>query len=137
MSPSATKGFDRTDRLGEEVRKHLDHLIRNALSDPRVKGTFSLTRVDVTRDLRYAKVRVSIMEEENQAALIKALKSAAGFLRHELGKALTARYTPELLFEADGNIAYGVHIAKVLKDMNLSDETAEDSPHEPNNESNK
>ena len=101
--------FDRTDRISEEVRREVDRIIREDVRDPRVTGTWSITRADVTRDLRYAKIRVSVLEEEQRKPLLKALKNAAGFIRRELGKNLRLRYTPELLFEEDDNIAYGVH----------------------------
>ena len=91
--------FDRTDRISEEVRREVDRIIREDVRDPRVTGTWSITRADVTRDLRYAKIRVSVLEEEQRKPLLKALKNAAGFIRRELGKNLRLRYTPELLFE--------------------------------------
>ena len=116
--------FDRTDRISEEVRREVDRIIREDVRDPRVAGTWSITRADVTRDLRYAKIRVSVLEEEQRKPLVKALKNAAGFIRLELGKNLRLRYTPELLFEEDDNIAYGVHIASILSDVKPeSDET--------------
>jgi ribosome-binding factor A len=109
--------YDRIDRISEEVRRNLDRLLREEVRDPRVTGTWSITRAEVTRDLRYAKVRVSVLEEELRAPLIKALKSAAGFIRRELGKEMGLRYTPELLFEADDSIAYGAHISALLSDV--------------------
>ena len=113
--------FDRTDRISEEVRREVDRIIREDVRDPRVTGTWSITRADVTRDLRYAKIRVSVLEEEQRKSLLKALKNAAGFIRRELGKNLRLRYTPELLFEEDDNIAYGVHIASILADVKPED----------------
>ena len=113
--------FDRTDRISEEVRREVDRIIREDVRDPRVTGTWSITRADVTRDLRYAKIRVSVLEEEQRKLLLKALKNAAGFIRRELGKNLRLRYTPELLFEEDDNIAYGVHIASILADVKPED----------------
>ncbi len=121
--------FDRTDRISEEVRREVDRIIREDVRDPRVGGTWSITRADVTRDLRYAKIRVSVLEEEQRKPLVKALKNAAGFIRRELGKSLRLRYTPELLFEEDDNIAYGVHIASILSDVkpeNDENEVSED-----------
>ena len=116
--------FDRTDRISEEVRREVDRIIHEDVRDPRVAGTWSITRADVTRDLRYAMIRVSVLEEEQRKPLVKALKNAAGFIRRELGKNLRLRYTPELLFEEDDNIAYGVHIASILSDVKPeSDET--------------
>jgi len=109
--------YERTDRIGEQIRRELDRILREELRDPRISGTFSLTRVDVTHDLRYAKVRVSVLEEEKRLPLLKALRSAAGFARRELGHALSLRYTPEIIFALDTNIEYGVRIASVLKQI--------------------
>ncbi|MBR6705961.1 MAG: 30S ribosome-binding factor RbfA [Clostridia bacterium] len=118
-------GF-RLDRISEEVRHALDKIIRE-MNDPRITGTYSVTRADVTRDLRYAKVYISVLESEKADEMIKALKKAAGFIRHELGARVQLRYTPELLFYRDDNIAYGVHISEILKNVGAEteDETAE------------
>lgn len=107
----------RQNRVAEEIKKNLDKIIREELRDPRLSGTFSITRVEPARDLRSAKVYVSVLEEEKRNDLLKALKGAAGLLRRELGHTLTVRYTPELFFLPDTSIAYGLHIAKVLKEV--------------------
>ena len=106
----------RIDRISEEVRHAIDAIIRE-MNDPRISGTYCVTRADVTRDLRWAKVYISILEDEKAPDMLKALKKAAGFIRHELGARVDLRYTPELLFEQDKNIAYGVHIAQLLKEV--------------------
>lgn len=109
-------GFDRIDRISEEVRRALDRIIRDSVKDPRVCGTWSITRADVTRDLRQCKVRVSVLEEDKKAGLITALKGAAGFIRRELGREVDLRYTPELIFESDSNIEYASHIDRILRE---------------------
>ncbi|MEG0271031.1 MAG: 30S ribosome-binding factor RbfA [Clostridia bacterium] len=103
--------------------------MREQLSDPRIHGTYSVTRAEVARDLRYAKIYVSILEDENRAPMMTALKSAAGFVRHELGKSMIIRYAPEILFELDQNIAYGIHIASILKQVQ-----AEEKPDDKSDE---
>ena len=108
-------GFDRIDRISEEVRRALDKIIRDEVKDPRVGGTWSITRADVTRDLRQCKVRISVLESDRRDELLKALKNAAGFIRRELGREVDLRYTPELLFESDTNIEYASHINELLK----------------------
>ena len=108
--------YNRIDRISEEVRREVDRIIREDLSDPRVSGTFSVTRAEVTRDLRHAKIYVSVLEDDKREGMMAALKKAAGFIRHELGQNIIIRYSPELTFVSDENIAYGVHIAKVLAD---------------------
>jgi len=106
----------RIDRISEEVRHAIDAIIRE-MNDPRISGTYCVTRAEVTRDLRFAKVFVSVLEDDKADDMIKALKKAAGFIRRELGFRVDLRYTPELIFERDRNIAYGVHIAQVLRDV--------------------
>ena len=112
--------YQRIDRISEEVRHEVDRIIREEVSDPRVQGTFSITRAEVTRDLRYAKIYVSVLEDDKRDDLMKALKSASGFIRRSLGKNMLIRYAPELQFISDQNIAYGVHIAKMLADAQVS-----------------
>ncbi len=123
--------YQRIDRISEEVRQEVDRIIREELNDPRVSGTFSVTRAEVTRDLRYAKVYVSVLEDEKREPLLQALKSAAGYIRRALGKGIIIRSAPELIFVSDQNIAYGVHIAKVLADAQKN----EGSSHEDEQES--
>ena len=108
--------YQRIDRISEEVRRELDAIIREELNDPRVDGTFSITRAEVTGDLRFAKVYVSVLEDEKRDGLMEALKNAKGFIRRSLGKRMIIRYAPELIFVSDKNIEYGVHIAKVLSE---------------------
>lgn len=109
--------YQRIDRISEEVRREVDKIIRDEMHDPRISGTFSITRAEVTRDLRYAKIYVSVLEEEHRAPLLAALKKASGFIRHELGQQMLIRYAPELLFVSDRNIEYGAHIAQVLSEV--------------------
>ena len=111
------------------MRHAIDAIIRD-MNDPRISGTYAVTRADVTRDLRWAKVYVSVLEDDKADDMIKALKKAAGFIRHELGARVDLRYTPELLFERDRNIAYGVHIAQVLKEVAPREEEKEDGAEE-------
>ena len=115
--------YQRIDRISEQVRREVDRIIRESLSDPRIRGTFSVTRAEVTRDLRYAKIYISILEEADRAPMMAALKKAAGFVRHELGQSMIIRYAPEILFELDNNIEYGIHIASVLKQVRPEEET--------------
>lgn len=123
--------YQRIDGISEEVRREVDRIIRNDVNDPRVSGTFSITRADVTRDLRYAKVYVSVLEDEKRAPLMKALQNAAGFIRRELGRQMLIRYAPELQFVSDENIAYGVHIAKVLAEVQKTEERPDEDAETP------
>lgn len=109
--------FDRIDRISEEVRRELDHIIREDVRDPRVQGTYSITHADVTRDLRYCKVWISVLEEEYREPMIRALEKAKGYIRRELGRRVQLRYVPELLFEADTNMEYAAKIDTMLKKL--------------------
>lgn len=106
------------DRVTEDVRRELSALLRE-LKDPRVKDCFlSIVRVEVTNDLSYCTVYVSTIEGiERTKEAVKGLKSASGFLRRELGRRLSLRHTPELLFKASDSIEYGAHISKILNDL--------------------
>ena len=108
--------FDRVDRISPEVQRAIDAIIRDELNDPRIGGTWSIVRCEVTRDLRYCKVRISILEEEKRKGMMAALKNAAGFVRRELGKRVDLRYVPEILFELDTNIEYAAKIDRILKE---------------------
>ncbi|NLB90915.1 MAG: 30S ribosome-binding factor RbfA [Clostridiales bacterium] len=120
----------RTERVAEEIRREVNRIVREDLSDPRIKGTFSITRVDLTNDLSFAKVYVSILEEENAPELMKALESASGFVRRELGKNIIIRHTPQITFVKDENIAYGMHIADVIDRVIGEDKTHGNSENE-------
>ena len=107
---------NRIGRINEEIQRELSDQFRR-LKDPRVSsGMVSITRVDTTGDLRYAKIYVSALDKNKEKDILKGLKSASGFLRRELGHALQLRYTPELQFVADDSIQYGAHILEVLRD---------------------
>ncbi len=121
----SSQQFERTDRIAAQIMRETERIIREEVSDPRTDCMFSITHVEVTRDLRYAKVYVSIYEEEKRAPMMKALKKAAGFIRHHLG-VLQLRYTPELLFELDTTIEYGVHIASLLNQLSKTEESQSD-----------
>ena len=108
---------NRIGRINEEIQRELAEQIR-FLKDPRVSqvGMVSITRVDTTGDLRYARVYVSVLDKNQEKDVLKGLKSAAGYLRRELGRALQLRYTPELQFIGDDSISQGAHILEVLRD---------------------
>lgn len=106
---------NRIGRINEEIQRELASLIPN-VKDPRVTGMISVTAVETTPDLRWAKVYVSMLDKSSAAQVVKGLKSAAGYLHRELGRALNLRYTPELLFVEDDSIDKGAHILEMLRD---------------------
>ncbi|MBP8859343.1 MAG: 30S ribosome-binding factor RbfA [Lawsonibacter sp.] len=88
-----------------------------AVKDPRVSGMISVTAVETTPDLRYAKAYISVLDKENGERVLKGLRSASGWLRRELGSALKLRYTPELVFQLDDSIDKGAHILELLRSV--------------------
>lgn len=108
---------DRIIRISEEVKKEISNIIQNDLKDPRLPSLVSIVSCNVTKDLRYAKVFVSVLgSDEEKKNAISALKSAAGFIRRELGHRVQLRYTPEIHFELDTSIEHGFHINKLIND---------------------
>ncbi len=107
----------RQEKLGELIAVELSDLMRTRLKDPRV-GFASITRVEVSGDLRVAKVYVSVMgEPEERNASIRALHHATGFLRHELAGRMTIRYMPELVFKLDNSIEQGSRILNLIRQV--------------------
>ena len=109
---------NRLGRINEEIQRELSALIPT-VKDPRVTGLISVTRVETTPDLHYAKVHVSILDKTEANGVIKGLKSAGGYLRRELSRTLNLRHTPELIFERDDSIDHGAHILEMLRDPNV------------------
>ena len=111
---------NRIGRINEELQRELSTLIRT-VKDPRVAdaGMVSVTAVETTPDLKYAKIYVSVLDKSAATQALKGLKSAAGYLRRELGQALNLRNTPELSFVQDDSIDKGAHILDMLRDPTL------------------
>jgi ribosome-binding factor A len=109
--------MDRTDRISEEMKKEVSAIIQYELKDPRLPKMVSVTEAEVTRDLRYAKIFISVLgDEDDKKNAIAALKSAAGFIRREIGQRLKLRYTPEILLELDNSIERGVYLNKLINE---------------------
>jgi ribosome-binding factor A len=118
--------YRRQDQLGEVISHELSDLLRTRMKDPRL-GFASITGVQLSPDLRHAKVFVSVMgDEAEQRASMRALESANGFLRHELAQRLTVRHVPEIEFRLDTSIARGAHVLDLINQV--SAESAADQP---------
>ena len=114
--------------INEEIQKELSAMLRT-VKDPRVQDVMiSITRVETTPDLRYTKVYVSFLQEDKAAAALAGLKSAAGYLRRELGRNLRLRYSPEIVWAADDSIVYGAKMLKLINslEVNHDEETDQD-----------
>jgi len=110
---------NRIGRINEEIQREMSALLRT-LKDPRLQsGLVTITHVDTTSDLRFAKIFVSALDKSQEQEMMRGLKSASGYLRRELGASLNLRYTPELQFVADDSIQQGAHILEMLRDPNV------------------
>ncbi|MBX5476014.1 MAG: 30S ribosome-binding factor RbfA [Clostridia bacterium] len=104
----------RAQRVAERIKEELADILRRRVKDPRV-GFASITAVEVSNDLRHARVFVSVLgDEAEQRATMQALERARGFVRSELGARLKLFHTPELVFERDDSIAHGARINELL-----------------------
>lgn len=120
---------NRIGRINEEIQRELAELLRE-LKDPRVHKTMlSITHVETTPDLHYAKVYVSLLDKEYTKETLAGLKSSAGYLRRELGRTLQLRYTPELQWQADDSIVQGAHILDILSKLDIPEDEHEDAEH--------
>ena len=115
----------RSDRMNEEVKKTVMSVIRD-MKDPRISPMTTLTTVEVTRDLKYAKLRVSVYDEDDavRKGTVEALNHAAGFIAREVGQRMLIRRVPALKFLLDDAIAYSVHISKLINDLHIGEEEA-------------
>ena len=121
---------NRKGRINEELQRELSSLIRT-LKDPRVQQSMvSVTKVEATGDLRYAKVYISVLDKDKSKETLKGLKSASGFLRREIGSRLQLRYTPELIFEEDDTIAYGAKMFSLLRSLDIKPDEGTDNEND-------
>ena len=112
------KNENRLNRINEELKKEISQIISFELKNPDATGLISVTKVKITPDLKYAKVYVSLLNSKNEEKTIEALKSSAGFIRSSIAKRINLRITPELVFEKDDSMEYGMKIDSILKDLN-------------------
>jgi ribosome-binding factor A len=122
----------RTRQVGDLLREELTDIIRTQVKDPRI-GFFSITHVEVPTDLRSARVHVSVLgTDEERVATLKALRSAAGFIRYHLKPRLHMRQIPDLEFRDDRSMEYAEQIARALRSVNdppvrtMTDTSSED-----------
>ena len=116
---------NRINRINEEIQKELSSLLRT-VKDPRVQDTMiSITRVETTPDLRYTKVYVSFLQEDKAKDAMAGLKSAAGYLRRQLGSNLKLRYAPEIVWALDDSITYGARMLSLINSLGVKHDDEE------------
>ena len=116
---------NRMQRANEDIRLALSELLRS-VKDPRVnQGLISVTSVNTTGDMRWCKVYLSVYGLQSEKEFMKGLKSASGWLRHEIGTRLCLRNVPEFVFELDHSIEHGAHINQVIHDLHIPEDSDE------------
>jgi ribosome-binding factor A len=116
----------RISRVNDIIRKEISSLLMHDIRDPRLGVLLSVTKVDTSPDLKYAKVYVSVMgSEEEKRQVEKGLAAASGYLRRGLGERLTLRYIPQLSFFRDDSIEYGSRILEMIDDVAPKDDRDE------------
>ena len=114
--------FNRTERISEEIKRELSSIIRT-VKDPRLSSMTSIVSANVTKDLKYVKVYVSVLgSEEEKKGSMEALKSATGYIKKEIGARLNLRCVPHPTFVLDTSIDYGMHINELLNKINKDGE---------------
>lgn len=112
----------RANRISEEVRKIVSELIIHGLKDPRVESMTSVTKVEVTRDLSFANIYISVLGDDNKKAdTLEGLNSAKGFIRSEIGKKIDLRHSPEPIFHLDESIEEGIRMSKLIEEISQKD----------------
>ena len=112
------KNSIKNTRINMEVQRELSEIIRSGIKDPRIHPMTSVVSADVTPDLKYCKVYISVLGDENaQKSTMEGLKSAEGFVRRELARRVNLRNTPELKFILDQSIEYGVNMSHLIDEV--------------------
>ena len=113
------KNSIKNTRINVEVQKELSNLISREIKDPRINPMTTVVAVEVSPDLKTAKVYISVLgDEDSKNSTRQGLKSAASFMRGQLAKSLNLRNTPELTFVIDNSIEYGVNMSKLINEVN-------------------
>ena len=117
--------MERTDRIEEEIKKIVGTLIDNGIKDPRVNGLISVTKVDVSKDMKYCKIYVSMLGTKDVKEALEGLESAKGVVRKAIGDKVRTFNTPEVKFVYDDSMAYGQHIEEVLNTLDIKHDDEE------------
>jgi ribosome-binding factor A len=116
----------RKERISEEIKKEVSDIMRTELKDPRLTSMTSITNVELTKDLRYAKLYVSVLGNADvQKSTLQGLNNATGYIRKELGKRVKIHFTPELYFYLDESLEYSIHITKIINEISHKENNEE------------
>ena len=125
------KNNNRMTRVNDEIAKEMANIIRGELKDPRIGVMTSVLRVETTQDLKYCKVYISVLgNDEEKANAMKGLKNAAGFIRHLLAERINLRFTPELIFMLDDSVECSIKMSKLIDQISKEPPVGEGEPLE-------
>lgn len=112
------KNNTRMIRINDELQRELSQIIRTQVKDPRIGSLTSVIRVETTSDLKYCKVFISVLgNDEEKDGVMKGLKNAGGYIRHLLAERVNLRNTPELLFKLDNSVEYSVRMNALINEI--------------------
>ena len=119
----------RYERMNEEIKKTISEIIKE-IKDPRICEITTIMSVDVTNDLKQAKVMVSVYDKDDQLRkdTVEALNHGSGFITRELGRRMQLRALPKLQFKLDSSIEYSVHISDILEELKRNRKPQEEIP---------
>ena len=125
------KRNNRMTRVNDEITKEIANIIRGELKDPRIGVMTSVLRVETTQDLKYCKIFISVLgNDEEKKEVMKGLKSASGYIRHLLAERINLRITPELMFRLDDSVEYGIKMSKLIEQISNEPPVGEGGPYE-------
>jgi len=114
-------------RVNDEIARELANIIRTEVKDPRIGSMTSVLKVETTPDLKYCKVFISVLgNDEDKQSVMKGLKNAGGFMRHLLAERINLRNTPELMFKLDDSVEYAIRMDKLIREINASSESRDE-----------
>ncbi|MEG0050681.1 MAG: 30S ribosome-binding factor RbfA [Terrisporobacter sp.] len=109
--------YNRTRRIGEEIKKIVSTMLISGIKDPRINSMVSVTDVEVTNDLSYAYIYVSILGGDEESTL-QGLRSAVSYIRREIGKSIKLRHIPQIIFKVDDSLLKGMYMDSLIKQVN-------------------
>lgn len=112
--------YNRTRRIAEEIRKVVSNMLISGIKDPRITSMVSVTDVEVTNDLSYAYVYVSILGGDEESTLT-GLKSAVNYVRREVSRNVKLRHTPQIIFKVDDSIKKGMYMDNLIKQVSAKE----------------
>lgn len=122
------KNSIKNTRINGEVKRELSNIIRGEIKDPRINPMTTVVEVEVAPDLKTAKAYISVLgDEQSQKDTLAGLKSAEGYIRRALARTVNLRNTPEIRFVMDQSIEYGVHMSKLIDDVNRKEDEGDEN----------